>query len=356
MVKLSPRNWLSLAAPVTVAWAGLGCEPTFSDRNSEILERRLLAVKVTPAQAKPKASVKLSALVVEPTGTLRRFALDWAFCNAPKPVAETNDVSSACLLAAGEQFDDIGRAAVATAKLPEDACRLFGPDVPPSMAGQPPGRPTDPDATGSYYQPLRLTLPNQPEPILALAQAGLICGLPTLTGEQLLDYNRRVRVNEHPQLVDVLISADESKPLSLDDGVTPPVKVARGEVLELRARWPECPNEAVCGDGICGQDEVSSSCPADCSSPRGCAGAETYVYYDPLARSLVTRREAMRVAWFAGSGSFGDDHTGRAEDEQEAFSDGTWTAPRQPGLAHLWVVLRDSRGGIDWQSYVVEVE
>jgi hypothetical protein len=103
-------------------------------------------------------------------------------------------------------------------------------------------------------------------------------------------------------------------------------------------------------------DENATDCADDCTTPKGCAGAEPYVYYDPLARSLTDRREAMRVSWFSGAGSFEDDHTGRREDELDSFSDGLWTAPNVAGPAHLWVVLRDSRGGVTWQSYVVEVQ
>ena len=334
----------------------LGCEPTFDDRNSEVLERRVLAVQVSPAQARPGADVTLSALVVEPSGTLRNFALDWAFCNAPKPIAETNDVSSACLEGSGEQFDELGRKAVVSGKLPKDGCRLFGPDVPPGMAGQPPGRPTDPDGTGSYYQPVRAIAPNKPQPVLALAQAGLLCGLPSLSGAQLLDYQKRARNNEHPAITSVLVNGDDSTPLSIDDGVVAPVSVNSGQRLSLRVTWPTCPSASACGDGICGGDESAMECAEDCVMPKGCSGAETFVYYDPLSRKLVDRREALRVSWFAGSGSFEDDHTGRREDETESFSDGVWTAPKTVGLAHLWVVLRDNRGGVSWQSYVVDVQ
>jgi hypothetical protein len=344
------------AALLLTALGLLACEPTFDDRSSEVQERRVLGVQITPAQAKPGQDVTLRALVVEPGGTLGNFPLDWAFCNAAKPVAETNDVSAECLAFSGEQFESLGRGATAMGKLPKQGCSLFGPDVPPSMAGQAPGRPTDPDSTGSYYQPVRVIAANGTAPILALAQAGLTCGLPALTGEQLLDYSRRSRNNEHPELSNVLVDADEGAPLSVDDGVSEPTRVAAGQRLSLRATWPECPSEPSCGDGICGIDELAADCPEDCKTPRGCFGAESYVYYDPLTRKLVDRRESMRVAWFAGAGAFEDDHTGRREDEREAFSDGIWTAPNAAGPVHLWAVLRDSRGGISWQSYVVDVE
>jgi hypothetical protein len=338
------------------ALGALACEPTFTDRNSQVLERRVLAVRTLPAQAKPGQDVKLSALVVEPTGTLSNFALGWAFCNAAKPIAETNDVSAACLEASGSQFDDLGQGATASGKIPKDACRQFGPDVPQSKAGEAAGRPTDPDGTGGFYQPVRVIAPNRPAPILALAQSGLICGLPALTGEQLLEYQKRVRSNEHPTLLSVLANGDESTPLSVDDGATEPLRLSAGQRISLRATWPACPSVPICGDGICGIDELATECPEDCTQPKGCTGAETYIYYDPLTRQLVNRRESMRVAWFAGAGSFGDDHTGRREDETDTFSDGAWTAPNTPGLVHLWVVLRDSRGGVSWQSYVVDVQ
>jgi hypothetical protein len=345
--------WLGFALG---ALSLLGCEPAFDDRNSQVLGRRVLAVQVTPAQAKPGAEVKLSALVVDPSGTLKGLALNWAFCNAPKPVAETNDVSAACLAASGEQFEQLGRSATVTGKLSKDACRLFGPDVPPTMAGEPAGRPTDPDSTGSFYQPIRLIAPNAGEPIIALAQAGLVCGLPTLTGEQLLDYQKRLRSNEHPLLSNVLVNGDDATPLSVDDGATPPTQVSPGATITLRATWPTCPSESACGDGICSSDETVTDCADDCTTPKGCAGAEPYIFYDPLARKLTERREALRVSWFSASGSFQDDHTGRREDETDAFSDGLWTAPNTTGLEHLWVVLRDSRGGTSWQSYVVDVQ
>ena len=346
--------WSSLCLVLSLG-AALGCEPTFTDRNAEVLGRRVLAVRTTPAQAKPGAAVKYSALVVEPSGTLRDFTLDWAFCNAPKPVAETNDVSAACLAASGPQFDSLGRGVTASGTIPKDACRLFGPDVPPSMAGQPAGRPTDPDSTGGFYQPVRVIARDEPEPILALAQSALICGLPSLTGEQLLAYQKRVRNNEHPLITNVLMNRDESTPLSVDDG-TAPVRVAKGATVPLRLTWPECPKQSACGDGICSADETSADCADDCMQPKGCLGAETYPYYDPLSRTLVERREAMRVAWFSAAGAFEDDHTGRREDELETYSEGRWTAPQTAGVVHLWAVLRDSRGGVDWQSYVVDVQ
>jgi hypothetical protein len=64
----------------------------------------------------------------------------------------------------------------------------------------------------------------------------------------------------------------------------------------------------------------------------------------------------MRVSWFATAGSFSDDRTGREEHDLATFSDVQWTAPSTPGVVHLWVVLRDARGGVDWSSFDVTVQ
>jgi hypothetical protein len=63
----------------------------------------------------------------------------------------------------------------------------------------------------------------------------------------------------------------------------------------------------------------------------------------------------MRVSWFATAGSFAHEITGRAEDETATSSDNVWTAPTMGGPVHLWIVLRDSRGGSDFAGYDLAV-
>jgi len=58
----------------------------------------------------------------------------------------------------------------------------------------------------------------------------------------------------------------------------------------------------------------------------------------------------MRVSWFATDGSFDQDRTGRDETDMTTATDNDWVAPTTPGVVHLWLVLRDSRGGIDWRA------
>lgn len=78
---------------------------------------------------------------------------------------------------------------------------------------------------------------------------------------------------------------------------------------------------------------------------------ETFPVYDIVGQALVDHRESMRVSWFATDGSFAHERTGRDEGDLATDTSNRWTAPSSPGVVHLWVVLRDSRGGVDYASY-----
>jgi len=77
--------------------------------------------------------------------------------------------------------------------------------------------------------------------------------------------------------------------------------------------------------------------------------------WDLASRMLVTHRESLRVSWFASAGSFTKDTTGRGEEEPELFARNDWTAPQESGAVHFWMVLRDSRGGVDFRETTIEV-
>src|SRR4029077_6453717 len=114
------------------------------------------------------------------------------------------------------------------------------------------------------------------------------------------------------------------------EGDSNPVPLNAGQVVTLRVGWPRCPTAATCGDGFCNGEEDVASCAADCTNPVGCGGAESYVSYDLTTRTLVDRRESMRVSWFATDGSFADDRTGRDETDMGWTSDDVFTAPSSP--------------------------
>lgn len=312
---------------------------------SRIDRPRVIALIASPAEAQPGESVTLSALVAGPDGTELDPELDWSLCLARRPLAELGPVAQACLDAdadAGmdvEALLELGRGASVVATLPDDACRRFGPEPPASEPGQPTGRPVDPDPTGGYYQPIAA---RSSEGELSFAGVRLECGLAGATAAQASEYATRHQRNVAPRVSDLGLRAGGSV-------------VAAGERVSLRASWPACPREPSCGDAICSLDE-QQTCSDDCTHLAGCEGAETHVYFDPLALELATRREAIGVTWYASAGTLDEARTGRASDDERSSSDNTWVAPDEPGLVHVWVVLRDDRGGVGVGELVLEVE
>lgn len=321
--------------------ASLACTPEVEVDLSRVDQPRVIALIASPAEAEPGEPVTLSAVVATPSGLDVDAQLDWSLCLARRPLAELGPVAQACIDA--DANDDavleLGRAVSLEAALPDDACRRFGPEPPASEPGQPTGRPVDPDPTGGYYQPIAA---RSSEGELALTSVRLECGLAGATAAQASEYATRHQRNVAPRVSDIGLRSGGRV-------------VAPGERVELQASWPECPREPTCGDAICSLDE-QQTCGDDCAHVPGCEGAETHVYFDPLALELATRREAIGVTWYASAGTLDEARTGRASDDERSSSDNGWVAPDEPGPVHVWVVLRDDRGGVGVGELVLEVE
>ena len=273
-----------------------GCEDALDQRLAVIDSPRVLAVIGEPAEAKPGAEVTYSAVIASPDGPL---AVDprFAYCLAPKPPTEDNVVATPCTGNDAKMFVELGTAPTVTGTLPKDGCILFGPDVPPNGF-----RPRDPDPSGGYYQPLRIDA----EGLLAFGLSRITCKLPTAPSDVAHDYDLHYVPNANPTL-DPIVLAD----------------VASGSDVTLTASWPA-------------------------------SATESYLYYDTLSQKLVTRREAMRVSWFATGGTIEVDGSAVGETDDATSVSTTWHTP-SAGTAHLWFVLRDSRGGIAVQSAEVTI-
>lgn len=326
----------------------LACVPELDVDLSRVDAPRVLAVRAEPAEVAPGEPVALTALFVDGSGALAGGPLEWAFCEARRPLAELGPVSRACLGREGDAILPLGTGISVTAPTPDDGCRLFGPEPPPATGDGPAGRPVDPDITGGYYQPLRLFADDSDDD-LTLFQLRIACGLAGADQQQAAEYRARARPNAAPEVAAV----ERDGVVLAPDAV---VTVAAGAELPLRLRWEACPEEPVCGDNRCTLDETAEGCPGDCGGAPGCGGAETYLRFDPGALTLTTPREAIRVAWYATGGRFAEARTGRSSAERDAFSDNTWTAPDEPGATTLWLVLRDDRGGVGWRQLDVVVE
>ncbi|MBX3261552.1 MAG: hypothetical protein KF782_17850 [Labilithrix sp.] len=346
-----------LSLSFAAAACALACVPKLADDQARIAAPRVLAVRASPAEAKPGLPVTLTALIAAPAGaSATGDGLEWAMCLARKPLTELGPVAQECVDRFGEGGEDflrLGRGASVTGTVPADACRRFGPLAPPATAGGVAGRPVDPDLSGGYHQPIVLGS----EAGAALASVRLACGVIGVPNAESVRYGQGYRPNENPEIDRVEIVSGEAR--VIEPGVEAPgASVAPGSRVELRASWAACPREPVCGDGLCTAGENQSSCADDCrDEPRGCTGAETYLWANPETRTVQERREGVRVAWFSTGGVFAEDQTGRSEQDADGTdTSNVWTAPSERGPVRLWTVIRDDRGGVGWRELAVAVE
>jgi hypothetical protein len=283
-----------------VALAGIAaCKPELLERPSRVDAPTLLAMRGDPAEAAPGEPVTYTLVVAGPDGPLQQPSASWSYCTAPRPLGENNSVSAACL-------DDSASPALGppapslTAALPDDACARFGPDPPPGDF-----RPRDPDGTGGYYQPLRVQVDGVEG--LAFGLERVSCSLANAPIDVVQEFQARYTPNRNPELLP-LVARIDGAPASLD-------AIPAGAIVELVAAWPA-------------------------------SAAETYVRFDARTQALVEARESLRVSWFATGGDLEHDRTGRAADDLATETTNLWTAPVETGVVHVWVVLRDARGGV----------
>ncbi len=332
------------------------CVPELDDRAFLVAGPTLLAISSTPPEAAPSAQVTLAALYVDPSGELRAD-MAWSFCVDRQALTDQGTVAPECVTPGGGGLVPLGAGPSVTGALPMDACRLFGPDVPDPVMGQPAGRPVDPDPTGGYYQPSVLLVRDGAD-AYSIGATRIECGLSGADAQTAAAFQTRYRENAAPAVASLsLVRASGSTPIAPDaPGAAPGGTVARGEQVTLHATWATCPTTPVCGDAVCGVDETAASCPADCTHPAGCSGSEQYVLFDPDTRTLDVEREAIRIDWFATGGTLADDSTGRDATEADTPStDDAWTVPATAGEVRLWLVVRDDRGGVGWASYRITV-
>ena len=245
------------------------CVPKMGNPASLITQERIIAVRADPAEAAPGDTVQYTSLVVSPSGTVDAQDLSWILCSLRKPVAENTPVSQACLIGDLPQSAQGGAVSIQT---PSAACVNFGPLAPPSSHGT--LRPSDPDATWGYYQPIRLALGTG----LAIFRERLRCDL---AGASLLlsqEFRARYTANQNPTLVSLSALVDET-PTSLDS-------LPAGQRIRLVAA------------GLVGGD-------AHHPVPEATVAAET----TQAAQRLLDLMEAQRwrLAMFASDGWYWDD-------------------------------------------------
>lgn len=316
-----------------VACALAACTPNFTDTTTSVSAPRLLAVGNTPAEGPPGSKFTLRALYDDGNGPADAGSLQWATCVLQKPLGDPGSVNPACLSPGGAGLVPLGVGNAVTGIIPANACELFGPESPPPLAGQPSARPTDPDATGGYYLPIRVAPEGNQD---SVAFERIACQPSGVVESVFAAFSAGYILNENP-VVSTLAWIEEAGPATTISPDTPEGKpaitVTPGAVMALRVEWPSCPD-----------------------TPAACGGAETYLLIDASTGDLATSRESMVASWYSSGGSFVLDRIGRDGSDPTVNVVNTWRAPTMPGIVRLWVVLRDARGGVGWESYSLDVE
>ncbi len=308
-----------MRAPALIAILALaGCKAELDTHPWLVDSPRVLAVRSTPAEAAPGQLVTLEVLAAGPGGPIDPSGAVWVLCLVPRAPTDPGVVSEACLLPAGEGLLPAGAGSPVDVALPYDACARFGSDVPPASPGEPPGRPADPDETGGYYQPVRVAVAGDP----AFALVRTTCNLGSASVEVAAEFLERYHANQNPQLLPLIVSVGGGTPNAL--GSEQPLEVNAGAAVHLEASWS-----------------------AD--------SAEAYVQYDLVSRLIVDRRESIRVSWFVTAGELGLERSGRTEDDPATTAGNEYTTPGLAGAADLWLVLRDSRGGVAYQHHPIAI-
>jgi hypothetical protein len=352
VVVVSRRAVLASVGIAGVVAVAAACKPNLNDTTSIVTTTTVLAVQSNPAEAPPMTSVNYLALVAGPDGDVHSAPVQWSYCSERNPLSNLGPVAVQCVEPGNSALQSIGSGLTASAPIPTLACTNFGPNPPAAMGNQPAGRPVDPDTTGGYYQPVSVFLPGASGTQILLYEMRLSCGFAGANEDSQAQLQARYHLNENPAVAGLTANGSA---LAVD-GSGKTNTIASGQTIAFEVSWPTCPLSDVCGDGICGADESLKSCPADCTKPHGCAGAERYVNFDLESQGVVDARESMQVSWYATGGSFDNDSTGRVTGDTAVTSDNNWQAPSQAGTVHLWVVLNDARGGIGWAGYTLSVQ
>jgi hypothetical protein len=309
---MSTRTLLATTSTGLVCLLALGCVPTVDEDPSLAIDGQILAVQFEPAEAEPEGTSAASALVAGVSGANAGVSFD--LCLARKALSDLGPVSPACFAPQSEEKDvlHLGRGEAVAFDVPEDACRLFGPQRPSAEPGQPPGRAVDPDATGGYYQPVVARLEDT-----VLGALRLDCGLPGASQAQVAEYNKSHTPNQNPVAESLEVRIDGGKWQTLLLGEESAVQIPRNASVTFRSKW---------------------------SAP------ERYLLVSS-ERELTKPTEEYLATFYSSVGRF----TQHRKLVEGRTVNAKWQAPENPELVTVWLVVRDGRGGTGWTSFEVTV-
>ncbi len=198
-------------AYVFLVFAGItvGCKPDLTDRLTLVDIPRIVAIQSQPTKAAPKAPVTLTALLVNPNGTVTA-TIDWAFCNQPKPLAELGTVSPLCLETQGTWFTERGQGnPSARDRARTSRVGSLGPWFRWPSQDSPPGRPVNPDTTSRIISPFVFGHPRTIS--LRSARRGLCAASPAGARIRNTQFSKQYLPNANPAILSLTAGGTRSR-------------------------------------------------------------------------------------------------------------------------------------------------
>jgi hypothetical protein len=313
---------MSRFVPVWSLLAFAACAPDLNVKASRVVQTRVVAVRATPAEARPGENVTWQAIVVSPLPAPPAPQIDWAFCNVPRSPSDPITVSNVCLAPIDPNASTVTQIQGASGysaqgQIPIDACRTIGPELPPTDMMGNPQRPPDADITGGYQLPVRLVLSDQTGVDISFDRQRVRCNLANAPSSAASEYQMRYVANQNPAITSLAFA--DAPPAPTDGSAR--FAAPRGRTYTIRVSW-------------------------DASS------VESYVLFDPATRSIKERSESLEIGWFTNGGSFERDRT---TPDDPTSSSNELTIDEDVGAPlTVWIILRDERGGVGFTSLVLE--
>lgn len=78
-------------------------------------------------------------------------------------------------------------------------------------------------------------------------------------------------------------------------------------------------------------------------------------YLQATDTNPMEKAETVRYIWFASDGEYTEARSGNAQPQTQWQNTEKFAAPADTNIVKLWLVAQDVRGGVDWQSYELQL-
>ena len=81
----------------------------------------------------------------------------------------------------------------------------------------------------------------------------------------------------------------------------------------------------------------------------------SYTWTHATDTNPMEKAETVRYIWFASDGEYTEARSGNALPQTQWQNTEKFAVPAETNLVKLWLVAQDVRGGVDWQSYELQL-